>query len=84
MVLQYVGPRWQVLDFQILADPPETINFKLKFQSKLMISDPGAPGADFEDLTALSETLKINIFLFLLHRATSSVHTASTTPRFPT
>ena len=25
-----------------------------------MISDPGAPGADFEDLTALSETLKIN------------------------
>ena len=60
MVFQYVGSRWQVLDFQILADPPETINFKLKFQSKLMISDPGAPGADFEDLTALSETLKIN------------------------
>ena len=60
MVFQYFGSRWQILDFQFLADPAKTTNFKSKFQSKLMISDPGAPGADFEDLTALSETLKIN------------------------
>ena len=53
MVFQYFGLRWQVLDFRILVDPPETINLKLKFQSKLMILDPEAPGADFEDLTAL-------------------------------
>ena len=64
MLLQYFCRRLvilrQGLNFQVLADRPETINFKLKFQSKLMISDPGAPGADFEDLTALSETWKIN------------------------
>ena len=60
MVFQYYDSRLRILDFQILGDSPETINFKLKFQSKLMISDPGAPGGDFEDLAALSETLKIN------------------------
>ena len=64
MLLQYFCRCLVILrqgqNFYVLADRPETINFKLKFQSKSMILDPGAPGADFEDLTAPSETLKIN------------------------
>ena len=38
---------WQGLDFQVLADLPETIDFKLKFQSKSSISGPRAPGPKF-------------------------------------
>ena len=37
--------------FSVLAGRPKSINFKLEFQSKSMILDPRAPGADFEDLT---------------------------------
>ena len=41
----------QGLDFQVLAAHPETINFKLKLIQNQWFLDPGAPGADFEDLT---------------------------------